>query len=151
MPTGRYEKGEPLNIGRNYYSFDSVMSLTWLDPKLGWEVSVVPGLMINTENPATDYRTGTEFHVDGMLNRYLSQTFAVGLHGYAYAQVESDSGSGVTTPGIKGSSVGLGPSFLWIPSDLGIKGKIVGKWLHEFEAEDRFEGDIFSLTGAFSF
>lgn len=151
MPTGRFDNREPLNVGRNYYSFDSVMSVTWLDPKLGWEVSFVPGLMVNTENPDTDYRTGTEFHIDGMLNRYFSQTFAVGLHGYAYAQVESDSGPGVTTSDLKGSSFGLGPSFLWVPSSLGIKGKVVGKWLHEFEAENRFEGDILSLTGVLSF
>ncbi len=151
MPTGRFDSREPLNVGRNYYSFDSVMPVTWLDAKLGWEVSLVPGLMINTENPETDYRTGTEFHIDGMLNRYFSQTFAVGLHGYAYAQVESDSGSGVTSQDLKGSSLALGPAFLWVPSSLGIKGKIVGKWLHEFDAENRFEGDILSLTGAVSF
>ncbi len=151
MPTGRYDSREPLNVGRNYFSFDSVMSVTWLDPKLGWEVSFVPGLMINTENPETDYRTGTEFHLDGMLNRYFSQTFAVGLHSYVYAQLESDSGSGVTSPDLRGSSFGIGPSLLWVPSSLGIKGKVVGKWLHEFGAENRFEGDILSLTGVINF
>src|SRR5262245_24539366 len=51
MPTGPYVTGKPLNVSRNYYSFDSVMSVTWLDPQLGWEVSLVPGLMVNTENP----------------------------------------------------------------------------------------------------
>jgi hypothetical protein len=150
-PTGRYDHREPLNVGRNYYSFDTVVPVTWLDPKAGWEVSLVPGLMINTENPETDYRTGTEFHLDAMLNRYLSQTFAVGLHGYAYTQLESDSGRGATASDLKGSSLALGPSILWVPSSLGIKGKIVGKWLHEFEAENRFEGDIISLTGVLSF
>jgi hypothetical protein len=151
MPTGSYDSREPLNVGRNYFSFDTVMPVTWLDPNLGWEVSLVPGLMINTENPETDYRTGTEFHLDGMLNRYFSQTFAVGLHGYIYAQIEADSGSGTTSPDLKGSSFGLGPSFLWVPSSLGIKGKVVGKWLHEFGAENRFEGDILSLTGVINF
>jgi hypothetical protein len=151
MPTGRYERGRPFNVSRNYYSFDTVMPVTWLDPNLGWEISLVPGLMINTENPDTDYRTGTEFHLDAMLNRYFSQTFALGLHGYAYAQIESDSGAGVTAPDLRGSSFGLGPSFLWVPSSLGIKGKVVGKWLHEFGAENRFEGDILSLTGVVNF
>lgn len=151
IPTGRFDVREPLNVSRNYYSFDTVLAMTWLDPGLGLEISVVPGLMVNTENPDTNYRTGTEFHMDFMLNKYFSKEFAIGLHGYVYQQVADDSGDGVVEQGLRGSSVALGPSFLWVPSSLGIKGKIVGKWLHEIDAHDRFQGDIFSLTQAVQF
>ena len=68
-----------VNIGRNYWSFDTVMAATWFNAETGTELSVIPGLMMNTENPDTNYRTGTEFHVDAVANQFLSETFAVGV------------------------------------------------------------------------
>jgi hypothetical protein len=149
MPTGSFDRGDVLNASRNYYSFDSVLALTWLDQKRGYEVSLVPGLMFNTENPDTNYRTGDEFHLDGMLNRYFSSDFAIGLHGYVYSQFTDDSGAGA--PSIRSSSAGIGPALMWNTTSIGVPGKIVGKWLHEVEATNRFEGDILSVTGAFKF
>jgi len=151
LPTGSYSRFDAANISRNYYSLDSVLSLTWLDPKMGIELSVVPGIMANLENPSTDYRTGTEFHVDVMANLYLSKTFAFGAHGYFYDQIEKDSGTGSIGAALDGRSAAIGPSFLWVPQKYGVEGKIVGKWLHEFYAKERFEGDIVSITGAIKF
>lgn len=149
FPTGSYSRVNVLNSSRNYYSFDSVVAFTWLDPKQGFEISFVPGLMFNTENTATHYLTGDEFHLDGMLNKYLSQDIAVGLHGYFYSQFTDDSGAGA--PNIRSSSAGIGPAFLWNTTSLGVPGKVVGKWLHEVEATNRFQGDILSVTAAFKF
>ena len=64
LPVGDYDKSEAFNIGRNYWAFDTSMAFTWFDPQMGSEISVIPGLMFNTRNKATDYKTGTEFHVD---------------------------------------------------------------------------------------
>ncbi|WP_045837398.1 transporter [Hyphomicrobium sp. 99] len=149
IPTGSYDDGAALNASRNYFTFDSVVALTWLDQKQGLEISLVPGVMFNTENPATDYRTGDEFHLDGMLNKYFSQSFAVGLHGYFYSQFTNDSGAG--TPSIRSASAGVGPALLWNTTSIGIPGKIVGKWLHEVDATNRFQGDILSVTAALKF
>ena len=126
-----------------------MLALTWLDAARGLEVSVVPGVMINTTNEATDYRTGTEFHVDGMLNVYLSTQFAVGLHGYYYTQIEGDDTRDPVTQGLRSTSAALGPAFMVVPP--GGKGKIVGKGLHELDGRNRFVGDIVSLTIALPF
>ncbi|RUP07904.1 MAG: hypothetical protein EKK38_17305 [Hyphomicrobium sp.] len=149
MPTGAYRDGAALNSSRNYFSFDSVVAMTWLDQKQGYEISLVPGIMFNTENPSTHYRTGNEFHLDGMLNKYFSQSFAVGLHGYFYSQFTDDSGAGA--PDIQSSSAGIGPALLWNTTSIGVPGKIVGKWLHEIDATNRFQGDILSVTAALKF
>jgi len=151
IPTGRYSTSRILNTGRNYFSFDTVLALTWLDLKRGLELSLVPGVMINTKNSRTDYKTGAEFHLDGMANLFLSPEFAIGLHTYAYAQIEDDTGAGAIASGLRSSSAGIGPSVLWLPKRLGIDGKIVGKWLHEYHARNRFKGDIVSLTIALRF
>lgn len=115
VPTGQYSAVNSVNIGRNYWSFDTVLAATWFNAESGTEISIIPGLMFNTENPDTDYRTGTEFHVDFMVNQFLSDTFAVGLHGYAYTQISGDSGSGAILGDFKGKSYGIGPSISWIP------------------------------------
>ncbi len=151
LPTGKFDRDDPLNLSRNYMSFDSVAGITWLDPVQRLEISLVPGLMLNRKNPSTGYQTGTEFHIDMMFNVYLSQSLAIGLHGYFYEQIEDDQLNGIDLPNIDSRAVAVGASFLWIPTAIGIQGKVVGKWLHDVESKDRFEGDIFSLTGAIQF
>ena len=49
------------------------------------------GFTFNGENPATDYKTGTEFHVDWALMQHVLKTFAFGIAGYRYQQITGDS------------------------------------------------------------
>ena len=152
-PTGGYDtSGSDLaNLGRNYWSFDTVGAVTWFNPESGTEVSIAPGVMVNTENPATDYKTGTEFHMDFVANQFLSENLAVGLRGYYYKQLTGDSGSGATLGDFKSESFGIGPGFVWIPKSGGGKFTVLGKWMHDFSAERRFESDYVTLTGAWKF
>lgn len=152
-PTGAYNTsdGSLVDLGRNYWSFDTIGGATWFNPDSGTEVSAAAGLMINTENQATDYRTGTEFHVDAVANQFLSPGFAIGLRGYYYQQLTADSGSGATLGSFKSSSFGLGPGFVWIPEFAGGRLSVFGKWMHDFGSENRFDSDYFTLTGAWKF
>ena len=152
-PTGGYDdSGDDLaNLGRNYWSFDTVGAVTWFNPDSGTEVSVAPGVMFNTENSDTDYKTGTEFHVDFVANQFLSESFALGLRGYYYEQLSGDSGSGATLGDFKSDSFALGPGFVWIPEFGGGQFTVLGKWMHDFSADNRFDSDYFTLTGAWSF
>ena len=147
-PTGGYSLSETVNLGRNYWSFDTVGAVTWFDPEKGTEVSVQPGLMINTKNSDTDYRTGTEFHVDFTLNQFLSPSFALGVRSYYYQQITGDTGSGAILGDFKSRSFGVGPGFVWIPKVGNGQLTVLGKWMHDFDAQDRFESDYFTLTGA---
>ena len=152
-PTGGYDSsGSDLaNLGRNYWSFDTVGAVTWFNPDSGTEASIAPGVMINTENSATNYKTGTEFHVDFVANQFLSPTLALGLRGYYYKQLSGDSGSGATLGDFKSESFGIGPGFVWIPESGGGKFTVLGKWMHDFSAENRFNSDYVTLTGAWQF
>jgi len=151
-PTGGYDaSGSDLaNLGRNYWSFDTVGAVTWFNPDSGSEVSIAPGVMVNTENSVTNYRTGTEFHVDFVANQFLSEAFALGLRGYYYKQLTGDSGSGATLGDFKSESFGIGPGFVWIPELGGGRLTVLGKWMHDFSAENRFESDYLTLTGAWT-
>jgi hypothetical protein len=140
-PTGGYSDHQAVNLGRNYWSFDTVGAATWFNTDIGTEVSVAPGFMVNTENEATNYRTGDEFHLDFTANQFLSETFALGIRGYYYQQVTGDSGSGAILGSFKSESLGIGPGFFWTPKFAGGKLILQGKWLHDLEADKRFKSD----------
>ncbi len=152
VPTGSYSKDQLANVGRNYWGFDTSLSLTWLNLKKGWEISVTPGVMLNTRNSATDYKSGNEFHVDFAINKhYFAKHYAVGLHGYYYHQVSGDSGEGAILGAFKGESFGIGPAILWTPKVA--KGEVVvmAKWLHDFHNSNRLQGNYGVLTVAYKY
>ena len=150
-PTADYDKDDLANTGLNYWSFDTNAAVTYLDPERGHEISFNIGHIYNTENTDTDYQTGQEIHVDYMLNQFLSETFAVGIHGFYLKQITGDSGDGATFGDFKAEAAGIGPALLWVPNILGKDVPIIVKWLHEFHAENRLEGDHVFASFVLSF
>ncbi|MEM6932864.1 MAG: transporter [Pseudomonadota bacterium] len=150
-PTGGYNVNNRVNLGRNYWSFSTVGAVTWLNPDTGTEASIAPGIMINTTNNDTDYRTGSEFFVDFTANQFLSPSFALGLRGYYYRQVGGDSGSGALLGDFKSEALGLGPGFLWTPEFAEGRLTVLGKWMRDVRARNRFKSDYVTLTLAWKF
>ncbi|MDX2511924.1 MAG: transporter [Desulfobacterales bacterium] len=150
-PTGGYDVNETANLGTNYWSFDTAVAVTWFNTETNTEVSIAPGIQVNTENDDTHYKTGKEFHVDFTVNQFLSETFSIGLKGYYYRQITGDSGSGATLGDFKSESLGFGPGFLWIPEFGGGNLTILTKWMHDVTADNRFESDYGTFTIAYKF
>ncbi len=150
-PTGGFDVGRAANLGRNYWSFDTVGAVTWFSTGGATEISVAPGYMVNTKNNDTNYKTGEEFHVDFVANQFLSETFAIGLRGYYYRQVSADSGSGAVLGDFKGESMGLGLGFFWTPEFAGGNLTVQGKWMHDVIAENRFDSDYFTFALSWKF
>jgi len=148
-PVGSYDANKVANPGRNYWTFDTIFGLTWLDPRGGHQISFTAGYGLNTENDDTHYKTGNEFHLDYIMAQYFSPKFGVGMVGYYYKQITADSGSGYDTlnaafsgrlNGYKGTGAGVGPAVLWGPEIAGHSVDIVGKWLYEYQGDNRFKG-----------
>lgn len=150
-PTGHYDPAATVNVGRNYWAFDTQTALTWFHKATGTEISILPGLMINTTNPATDYRTGTEFHLDFMVNQFVTEDIALGFQGYWYKQISGDSGAGAKLGAFMGESVGIGPAALWAPASLKGRYTVIAKWLHDVSDVNRLHGDWGQLTMAWKF
>ena len=150
-PTGVYDLSDSVYVGRNYWSFDTVLATTWFNPESGTELSAVGGIMINTENKATNYRTGTEFHLDLIANQFLSEEFAVGLRGYVYQQLTGDSGSGALLGDFKGASAGAGLGLSWIPKSAGGRFSLSASWVRDFYTEKRLDADYASVSLALTF
>jgi hypothetical protein len=151
VPTGEYGTGDLANVGRNYWGFDTALAVTWLNAGTGTEISVTPGILFNTKNTATDYKSGNEFHVDFAVNQFLAQNLALGLHGYYYRQVSGDGGSGAKLGSFEGESFGMGPALLWMPKAGKGNLSVIAKWLHDVHQENRMHGDYGQLTVGYKF
>jgi hypothetical protein len=145
-PTGDYDVANMINKGLNYWSFDTNFALEYLNPETGRDISFDIGYIYNTENDDTDYQTGQELHLDVAFNQFFSETFAVGLHGFYLKQLTGDSGAGSLLGDFKAEAAGVGPALLWTRSIGDQDVSFIAKWLHEFHAENRLEGDHILLS-----
>ena len=146
IPIGSYDKTSLVNMGFNHWAADLTGSLTWLDPTIGLELSIAPGITFNAENPATNYRTGTEFHLEAAIMQHFSKAFSIGVAGYYYRQVTGDSGSGALLGSFKGEVSAIGPNIAY-NFQLGSVPVITSaRWLHEFNAKNRMAGDAGFIT-----
>jgi hypothetical protein len=87
IPIGDYQSGQIANIAFNHWAVDPFATFTWLDPTIGIDVSGAVGVTFNSENPATDYKTGDEFHLEGAISRIFTPQFSAGIVGYYYNQL----------------------------------------------------------------
>ena len=150
-PTGAYDVDKAVNLGRNYWGFDTTAASTYFNADIGTEVSIAPGILANTRNDDTNYKTGTEFHLDFMVNQFLFESFAIGVRGYFYRQLTGDSGSGAVLGDFKGEAVGIGPGFIWLPEFAEGKLVVQGKWMTDVHSEKRFDSDYATLTISWTF
>lgn len=140
IPSGSYETGQLSNIALNRPALDLSGALTYLDPVLGYELSVVPGVTFNWINPATQYLTGSEFHVEWSASKYLSKELSLGLVGYFYDQLTGDSGSGNRIGPFKGSVTALGGQvgYTFRIGEIPVSTNV--RVYREFNVTNRFEG-----------
>lgn len=148
VPIGPWETESISNISFHRWALDTSSSVTYFDAKRGHEVSLTAGFTFNGENPATDYKTGTEFHVEWALMQHVSKTFAFGIAGYHYEQITGDSGAGARIGGFEGRATGIGPdiTYTFMCGKTPISTEL--KYFREFDVENRLTGDggFFNVT-----
>lgn len=146
VPLGFWERGNLASIGFNHWAIDTTGALTWLNLATGLELSGAVGFTYNFENPTTDYKTGTEFHLEFAGIQNLSKTFGIGFNGYFYDQITGDSGSGAKLGAFEGRVLGIGPAAnLNIPVGQ-VPLAVNLKYFHEIDVRNRLQGDSGYLT-----
>ncbi|AWB07822.1 hypothetical protein A6A40_22440 (plasmid) [Azospirillum humicireducens] len=135
-PTGRYKKENMFNIGANHWAIQPVLGYKYFDPQ-GLDLSLVPRVVFNTKNTATDYTSGNELYIDYAVGWNFGPT-KVGLVGYAYQQLTDDKGRGVGSDGNKGKAFAIGPSLTYSFSP-GLH--VSGSWQRDLVAEHRTQGN----------
>jgi hypothetical protein len=154
VPTGSYDRHRVINLGRNYWSFDTNFTYSWLHQTRGHEVTFNAGYLVNTRNTAGDYRSGNEFHLDFLLAQHFAPLLALGVPGYWYKQVTGDDGDALQRLNLgsfRGEAAGIGLALLFTPT-IGAKDvNFVLKWVHDVHATRRFKGSEIMLSAAFRF
>jgi hypothetical protein len=144
-PVGSYNPNRRLNTGLNRVAVEPNVALTWL-PKYGQEISISMGYTVNFENPATQYRTGNEFHLEYFLGQHLPLGFTLGLAGYIYNQMTADTGSGATLGAFHGQTIALGPCLTFNSQIAGHAIGLNARYYNELKVVNRFDGQAFFLT-----
>lgn len=156
-PTGEFELGQLANLGKNYWTFEPGLSVSWLSSKIGTEVSLFSGFDFSTRNDKTDYQSGNIFHLDATVAQHLplfGGFVGAGANAFWYQQVTADSGNGAVLGDFEGRTVGVGPVVSYATKvGRGKKTDLAAelKWLPELDVEKRLKGDTiwFKLALAF--
>ena len=144
IPTGSYDKNDLANVGRNYWTFEPIVSGTLITDN-GFEVSAKLMYDINTRNNdagkltppgTTDYLSGQEFHLDYAIAQKIAD-FSLGLAGYYYQQVTDDEANGEKVDNNKGRVVAFGPAIKYDYKNMALS----LKYQFETAAENRPEGN----------
>ncbi|SIR54406.1 Uncharacterized conserved protein [Bosea sp. TND4EK4] len=145
-PAGDYRNGELANLAFHRWATDLSGALTWFDPETGVDLSGVAGVTFNGTNPATDYRTGTEFHLEWAASKALTSALSAGVIGYHYQQITGDSGAGAQLGAYKGRVTALGGTLAYnfTVGKTPVSTRI--KILREFAVENRARGTVGLLT-----
>ena len=150
IPVGLYSKDNIANIGTGHGAIDSGVGYTYLDRQIGNEFSAVGGFTYNFTNPATNYRSGVDFHLDWAASRLLSEQVSAGIAGYVYQQIGCDSGSGNTVGCFRTRIFGMGPQ-LAVRFPIGeMQGSLGLRAYGEFGAKNTPQGWNTFLTLAIS-
>ena len=151
LPTGKWERGDPANIGKDFYTGMLSTGFTW---HFDQERTTRAGARLRYEKHSSN-RTLKMRHGDDLTLEYsLSRTFwgclDLGASGYAQWQITRDSGQDVTwNRDDKDRIYALGPEIrLAIPA---IQGALTFNYLKEFGARDHAEGQLFALSLSLAF
>ncbi|MBK1880918.1 transporter [Luteolibacter pohnpeiensis] len=128
-PTGEYEKGRLANPGRNHWTFDPTVGISYSGSQSLVNSSFHTGFSINTENKDTDYKSGTVWHNEFSVQKLYtagSGLLGVGFNAFYYQQITGDSGGGANLGDFEGRTIGIGPvlTFLFPRAESNFVGEI---------------------------
>lgn len=143
IPIGQYKVGNLSNMGYKHWSWDNSLALSWFSTTQQWEITQIVGHTLNSKNQKTHYKSGQEIHWDGVISRYLSNRWQVGINAYHYQQISADSGAGAVLGAYKGRSSAAG-FHVGYTTPQGTTFRL--KSMHEFNVKNRVKGNALLLT-----
>ena len=106
-PLGAYDVNARVNTGRNYWQFAPAYALSYR-PSAEAVIGVKLRYGINTENTATDYRSGNELTLEYSAGYKFLPAMTIGLQGYFFRQTTDDELNGQATSAVNGRLFGSG-------------------------------------------
>lgn len=156
MPLGDFKADQRVNTGfGDYYTFRPSVQYAFIGD--GWDLGGRAVMSFNTRNKDTGYYSGKIFNFDWQAMAFVSEDIRVGVQGYFVRQLQADTLDSDGTvrnaqarmqlageQGSKASVNAIGPAVAWLMN--GGEMLIEGKFIKEFGAKNRTEGQAFWLT-----
>lgn len=141
-PTGDSEDG----MGKGFWSHMLTAGATWYpDEEKTWSASVLSRYELHTESQDIDVTPGDTFTLEFGLAKTVKPGLDLGLVGYWQQQVNDDSAPGFSAdPTVHDRVLALGPEVAGLCPKLGVLFSL--RYLREFSARDRPEGNTITLT-----
>ncbi len=143
-PTGQYQTNQLANLGLGYWTFEPGVLASYLSQKNGFEFTTYLGYDINTENTATHYLSGQQFHVDVTVAQHLplgKGFLGIGANAFYLQQTTPDSGSGALLGSFEEMTSGIGPvlSYAQEFGKIGVAAEV--KWLPQIGVQNTVAGN----------
>lgn len=150
FPVGKYEKNAVDNVGLGFWTNQFQGALSWYPWKnRGTAVSMAVTYEINSKKEDTDITPGSHLSLNWGVSQYLPISgddllLEFGPLGYDQWKVTDDTGDDLVTEEVHdqvhAAGIQLGLTYGALPAYLDFK------YLTEFNARARFEGDVFNLS-----
>ena len=144
LPTGEYDKYRPVNIGKNFYTFEPVLGVTFMLPfkatlsfKFMYDFNTTNNDYINPmTGKETSLKPGQEFHFDWAMAANPLPGLRIGLTGYFYQQTTDDEIDNKEVEHQRGRALAIGPGIRWDYKRL----SLILKTQYEFGVKNRPQG-----------
>lgn len=146
MPTGDHDEDNPASPGKDFWTVMFTLGGTfYLDAAKTWSASVLARYETHSKKDGSRVTPGDDFHFEWGLGKTLARIWDVGLAGYCQWQVTDDSKpDDVWGKKVRDRVFGIGPEMgVFIPPG---KLFVTFRTLWEFDARDRTEGQVMTLT-----
>lgn len=146
IPTGKTSTTNSAAPGKDFWTHMITAGGTlYLDREKTWAASVLARYEIHSEKDDVDVTPGNDFHFEWGVSKNLARVWDVGLTGYCHWQVTDDKGNDVAwDPSVHDRVYAIGPEVSRFFPGMGLGVSLRSQV--EFEAKDRPEGNITTLT-----
>jgi hypothetical protein len=151
-PTGSYDDEDESNTSLGFWTHEFQAGVTWYPWEHQGTAVMINGIYeIHTEKEDADITPGDRFSLDYGISQYLPMNAAqtlfleMGVSGYSQWQVSEDSGADVRQAlVVKDQIHGIGGQIGL--ASIPLNGSLTFRYLKEYSAEARFEGNLVTLT-----
>ncbi|HUC86315.1 MAG TPA: transporter [Candidatus Acidoferrales bacterium] len=143
VPMGDSSAPPTTDAGLGYWTGMLTLGGTWyMDAEKTWAISLLNRYEINSEQRDTDITPGNGYTLEWGLSKRIAKSIEVGAAGYYQRKVTTDRGPGASSD--EDSVAAIGPEIdAVIPK---IDWHVSLRYLYEFMAEDRAQGQTITLT-----
>ena len=144
-PTGEADETNAAAPGKDFWTMMITAGGTlYMDKEKTWAASVLARYEFHGEKDGEDITPGDDFHFEWGVSKNLARVWDVGLTGYCHWQVTDDTGRDARDKSVHDSVYAIGPEVSRFFPAMGFGVSLRSQF--EFEAKDRPEGNITTLT-----